>query len=159
MKRSVCRLLLVAVLTAGPCIAETNCSKITVGQQMFRPDCAVLSAFEASLGQHGLTMASIVLRYRSAEVNAGKPTNQYEYDVFLSDDQTARQLAEDGEAFLELRNDFTSALKKQVCQNADAIRDGAVLAFDVRFRLNDDDEPLAFGPRYASIFITSCEAL
>jgi hypothetical protein len=44
----------------------------------------------------------------------------YEYDVFLSDDQTARQLAEDGKAFLDLKNDFASVRLKiqRVCQNA-----------------------------------------
>jgi hypothetical protein len=128
---------------------------------VFKPDCAVLSAFEASLGQRGLVLASIVLRYRSAEVTAGNPMEHYEYDVFLSDDQTARQLAEDGKAFLDLKNDFAFALKIQVCQNAgvaDAIHDGAAHAFDVRFRLNDDDEPSAWGPRYAAVSVTTCEA-
>jgi len=128
------------------------------------PDCAVLSAFDASFGQRGLSAESIVLKSRRVEFRFGNPGSDYGYDLFLADDEVARQLTADEEAFVAVRVDFQTALAKHICRiagAADAVREGGTFDFDILFRLSGEAEAavVAWGPRNASVFVHTCEAL
>jgi hypothetical protein len=132
--------------------------------QTLAPDCAVLSAFDASFGQRGLSAQTIVLNGRRVEFRFGNPRNYYEYDLILVDDEIARQLTADVEAFVAVRGDFQTALTKHICQiagAADAVRDGGIFDFGILFRLSGEAEAaiVPWGPRRASVFIHTCEAL
>ena len=126
-------------------------------------DCLVASAFEASFRLSGLSPASIVLKRRNAEFKFGNPTNEYYYEVLLADDEAARQLTADDQAFVAARADFETALRKSVCQTggaSDYFRDGGRFDFSILIRLTSEPEAAVkpWGTREASVFIHTCEA-
>lgn len=163
MHRHLCHALSTAFVFIGPAWGNT-CSLNSGKQiQMLAPECAVLSAFDASFGQRGLSVESLVLKRRRVEFGFGNPGSDYEYDLFLADDDAARQLTADHDAFVAVRVDFQTALAKHICQiarAADAVRDGATFDFSILFHLSGEPRAAVerLRPRSASVFVHTCEA-
>jgi hypothetical protein len=164
MHRHLCHAFSAAFLFIGPAWGD-SCSLNSGKQiQMLAPDCAVLSAFGASFGQRGLTAESLVLNSRRVDFRFHNPESDYEYDLFLADDDTARQLTADHDAFDAVRVDFQTVLAKHICQiagAANAVRDGATFDFGILFHLSGEPRAAVerLRSRNASVFIHTCEAL
>jgi hypothetical protein len=163
MHQHVRFMLLATYFMTGPAWSNDCAANAPEQVGILEPDCAVASAFEASFGLKKLLVQSIVLTRRRVMIESGKPTNMFEYNVFLVNDAASSQIAYDFQSVGRLRNEFETALKSDVCQIngvADAARDGTSFAIDVRFFLPGDNENdgSTNSSRLAAILIDSCEA-
>ncbi len=125
-------------------------------------DCAIASAFEASFGLHELSLQSIKLIFRSANLNAGALTNRYSYHVFFSNNEAANQVRKKDQSLVGFRDNFEIALAKDVCEVngvQNATRSGTSFAIDFKFFLPGQNESSTIlGDQIASIYLDTCEA-
>lgn len=156
-----------ATLATTPVAAELCISHANYGVSKFRPECAVLEAFNKAFDASGRPQPKITQAPPQIAVETEEQRTiisvTYEYELALFDSAYFRDLGRNHEEFSMRADLFSEVLRSEVCQEKSWLeldRSDDPFYFLVKFRLNageDVNERSGF-PRAVHVSFDTCEA-